>query len=429
MLQNPDSLDFTSIAEETFYDTVDDPRFQSNDQALIYDALLNALHPLTFGDYLKRYVYQKAQLKEPYDLIPITLFQDIIVDAFRDTMTPASFTPGTTTLKAQVKNWLTRKTVSRQAVLLLGFGLGMSVDDVNMFLTKALREHRLSPKDPDEVICTYCYNHHFGFPKYESLIKQLHQNSLHVSPLSDQLNSTVKLASAAFGVQTDAALLTYLAQLQETPGASTQGLKSRQCFDRLYEQARKSTAAMYNAMKDDYTDIQISRQRDLLSRDDRLYDYQKDSQLQRMADGQKNLAPEDIGPADIEKIICAAVPIGKGGNYLPLKESTLNDIFEGKRFNRKHIGDVLSGASPVTRFDLITLSFYNHALDLSDDVKPIVRYRRFIESTDAILNTASMGALYVANPYECFILMCMLSDDPLGTYADVWERSYQTEET
>ena len=252
---------------------------------------------------------------------------------------------------------------------------------------------------------------------------------MHVSPLSNQLNSTVKLASAAFGVQTDAALLTYLAQLQETPGASTQGLKSRQCFDRLYEQARKSTAAMYNAMKDDYTDIQISRQRDLLSRDDRLYDYQKDSQLQRMADGQKNLAPEDIGPADIEKIICAAVPIGKGGNYLPLKESTLNDIFEGKRFNRKHIGDVLSGASPVTRFDLITLSFYNHALDLSDDVKPIVRYRRFIESTDAILNTASMGALYVANPYECFILMCMLSDDPLGTYADVWERSYQTEET
>ena len=78
---------------------------------------------------------------------------------------------------------------------------------------------------------------------------------------------------------------------------------------------------------------------------------------------------------------------------------------------------------------MITLSFYNHALNLSDDVKPIVRYRRFIESTDAILNTASMGALYVANPYECFILMCMLSDDPLGTYADVWERSYQTEET
>ena len=38
-----------------------------------------------------------------------------------------------------------------------------------------------------------------------------------------------------------------------------------------------------------------------------------------------------------------------------------------------------------------------------------------------------MGELYVANPYECFILMCILSDDPLGTYADVWEMAYDTE--
>ena len=428
LVQTPSSLDFTTMAEETFYDTVDDPRFQSDDQTLIYDALLTALHPLTFGDYLKRYVYQKAQLKEPYEQIPLTLFQDIIVDAFRDTMTPASFTPGTTTLKAQVKNWLTRKTVSRQAVLLLGFGLSMSIEDVNMFLTKALREHRLSPKDPDEVICSYCYTHHFGFPKYDSLTKQLKQNTLHVSPLSDQLNSTVKLASAAFGVQTDAALLTYLAQLQETSMVGTQGFFSRQCFDQLYEQARKATANMYNSMETDQTDIHIARRREILSNDDRLYDYQKNQQLQQMAEVHTTYTADDIGPADIEKVVCAAVPIGKGGNYLPLKESTLNDVFEGKRFNRKHIGDILSGVSSVTRFDLITLSFYNHALNLSDNEKPIIRYRHFIESTDAILNRASMGALYVANPYECFVLMCMLSNDPLGTYADVWERSFGAEE-
>ena len=36
-----------------------------------------------------------------------------------------------------------------------------------------------------------------------------------------------------------------------------------------------------------------------------------------------------------------------------------------------------------------------------------------------------MGELYIQNPYECFLLICMLAEDPLGTYADVVERSYE----
>ena len=35
-----------------------------------------------------------------------------------------------------------------------------------------------------------------------------------------------------------------------------------------------------------------------------------------------------------------------------------------------------------------------------------------------------MGPLYVANPYECFVLMCMLSVSPLETYTEVIEKSY-----
>ena len=53
------------------------------------------------------------------------------------------------------------------------------------------------------------------------------------------------------------------------------------------------------------------------------------------------------------------------------------------------------------------------------------RYFRFQESTDEILEKCCMGQLYIQNPYECFVLMCLLSQDPLGTYADVWELSYE----
>ena len=39
-----------------------------------------------------------------------------------------------------------------------------------------------------------------------------------------------------------------------------------------------------------------------------------------------------------------------------------------------------------------------------------------------------MEPLYPANPFESFVMMCMLTDDPLGSFADVWELSYDAEE-
>ena len=71
------------------------------------------------------------------------------------------------------------------------------------------------------------------------------------------------------------------------------------------------------------------------------------------------------------------------------------------------------------------MNFYCSALDLNPEQKIIARYGEFVRSTNALLNDSSMGSLYLANPYECFVLMCMLSEDPLGTYADVWELSYE----
>ena len=52
----------------------------------------------------------------------------------------------------------------------------------------------------------------------------------------------------------------------------------------------------------------------------------------------------------------------------------------------------------------------------------------FLDSTNEILEKCFMGKFYIQNPYECFLLMCMLSDDPLGTYADVWELSYEKQD-
>ena len=33
--------------------------------------------------------------------------------------------------------------------------------------------------------------------------------------------------------------------------------------------------------------------------------------------------------------------------------------------------------------------------------------------------------IYIVNPYECFILMCLLTDCPLAVFSEIWEKSYE----
>ena len=148
-----DELDFTHYATEFLYDVVDDAQFQDRDCYLIYDGLRKRLKAISFGDYLKRYIYQRAGLCGVYSEIPLNEYKQIIKDAFSDNVTPPAFEPTTTKLSALSQNWLTQQTVNRKVVFLLGFGLRMSVEDVNDFLTKVLCEQEINSKNPFEVIC------------------------------------------------------------------------------------------------------------------------------------------------------------------------------------------------------------------------------------------------------------------------------------
>ncbi|MBQ3392772.1 MAG: hypothetical protein IJG52_05085 [Lachnospiraceae bacterium] len=161
--------DFTNRAWNVLYDAVDSTYFRDKEADLIYAALRDNLRFISFGDYLKRYIYQKACLEEPFESVPLKVYQQIIKGAFSDNNTPESFEPTTAKLSAMSKKWLTQQTVRRKVVFLLGFGLAMSVEDVNEFLKKGLREQGINAKDPFEVICWYCYKNRYSFLKFEKL--------------------------------------------------------------------------------------------------------------------------------------------------------------------------------------------------------------------------------------------------------------------
>jgi len=391
-----DILDFTNMALESLYMVVDDPRFRSSEAAgLIYDQLEKNMQTIPFGEYLRRYVYFKAGMRGNYQDIPLNEYRIIIRDAFLDSGTPASFSPTTAKLSALIKNWLTQQTVARKVVFLLGFGLRMSVQDVNAFLVKALHEPEINFKNPFEVLCWYCYREKYGYAQFERLWNwylETPANAPDVALLYSEKTAVVR--STFFGIHDDAELIAMLARLKDEKNLARFSVTARLYFDYLYAETRELIAGEYN----------------------------------RLLDGRKAVSARDISESDIERVMYEAVPLDRHGNLTPAKASRLYARFSGKRFSRQHLHEILIRNVEIDRFDLITLNFFIYSHKTEEIPNTNRRYLRFLDSTNEILESCSMGKLYIANPYECFLLMCILSDDPIGTYTEVWELSYQPEE-
>ena len=86
-------LDTTVIAENRFYDAVDNPYFRDRDVDVIYRLLQERMTLQSFSFYLKRYIYQKTGLREPFEEVSEKTYQSVILESFADTGTPYSFEP------------------------------------------------------------------------------------------------------------------------------------------------------------------------------------------------------------------------------------------------------------------------------------------------------------------------------------------------
>lgn len=137
----------------------------------------------------------------------------------------------------------------------------------------------------------------------------------------------------------------------------------------------------------------------------------------------KKWSAEDITSADLEKMICSGIPLTENGNLQKMSASLLAGHFSQKRMSRQRIDSLVKRQLKVERFDLITLLFFIYAQEQLD-LEPEERCKNYMDETNAVLKSCHMMGLYPVNPYESFILMCLLSDGPLATYSEIWDLSY-----
>jgi len=416
-------INFTMRSEDFFYDTVDLEDFKDREAEFIYECLQKRLRPIPFGDYLKRYIFQKSGMNGDYSKIELREYQEIIVESFRENHAPASFGETTSKLSALAKNWLTQESVKRQVVFLLGFGLNMGADDVSSFLVKAQKERDFNFKDPAEIIYWYCFKNGRKFSEMTKL-KEAYE-SLPPGKSGDIYSDrTMAVRNSFKDVADDQSLMGCLAEFKTESQKCSYGVTSYKWFGELYQKCKQLIAEYYNSDESDALERKIQEYLDRVHGSEVLSDLDKKNQTDKMRRARKVWSADEITESDVEKILCCGTPTDDSGNLLKTSESKLSKHFASKRLSRQHLGELIGKKTAVDRFDLITLNFFVFSQDekYKNNQK---RFNDFIESANAILNECSMGELYIANPYECFLLMCVVSDAPFPTYSEVLEKSFE----
>ena len=403
-------FDFTKHAVRDIQETLSADDFEDMPAAAIFDTLLHKMEIVSFGMHLKRYLYLNAQLPEPFHDVKDETYAQIIMQSFEETFTPHSFGSTQKRWSLTVRDWLHAQSVRRQTVFLLGFGLRMSDRDVSDFLMKVIKEDDFDLFDPEEVIYRYCLQHTLPFSVAKQLLAwyddleetkctQADQNpagalsGFHSSTESAQ--EYISQDDVPVNLDKENSLKEWLTILksQEQKHNRADGIYAR--FLELYDQARQTAYI-----------IRQQRERRNLSGQAASSDW------------------HSVTPADLEKLLCCGIPVARYGNLEKASCSLLSSHYSGKRMTRQRLDKLLSRKVCPDRFDLITLAFFVMSQE-KPEAKPKERFLRFVEETGRMLKDCRMWPLYPPNPYEASIMMCMLTDDPLTAYSDIWELSYE----
>lgn len=417
-------LEYTRYGKEKIIETVSNPYFFEKDAELLYDTLSNKLNVVSFGEYLQRFLTRRAGTEQEGRMLSPDECQKIIVDSFKETGTPPSFVKGTSKLSALAKNWLTQQSVKREVVFLLGFGLRMTNHQVHEMLQKALQEKGVNPKNPFEIICWYCYKNRLDYAKFEELTAK--NEKLRPAEYKKSLSDTAYTKGLKQRIQcidTEDDLFDYLVELKNLDGENKSGATSRRLYMDLYEAVRGLIAKRNNLFLEEENEYKLAEYRNQLIRNG-YNGAEVTERLQKRKNSIRTCDAGDISAVDIEQILSSGIPVDHHGNLISEKKSSLYKQFLGKRFTRQHFHEIAVKEREVTRFDIITMNFLKISLETTEVCDAKERYRLYIESTNRLLSECDFSRIYTANVYECFVLMCILADEPVSTYADVMEKAY-----
>lgn len=396
--RNIRNYEYTKRVTKRCRDLFFDDRFNGSEEAWaegVLGLLLDDMEIVVFSDYLKRYIRLNTVFEEERSKLEDSFYEGTIRASFRERKAPFSFTPSNKRPGAYVNSWLNSKTVSRNTIFVLGFGLDMSDTDVSDFLTKVLKESDFDFNIPEEVIYWYCYHFHYRYRKATELLAYM--ESIPEVPFTEQdtgIEWKSIIERSDFDTQAERYLKQYLAHLKMLGSVQKREQETYEVFMKLYERCRNIVADEINMVESRESPVK----------------------------------GEDITDAQLEREIYCGIP-NEDGNIKKMQSSLLSEVFQDYRINRQRFFVLKTRKRKVNRFDLITLEFFIYCSENVETDTVYYYYPGFIKTVNEILGRCGMGGLYSVNPYETFILLCLLSEDPLQVFSAVWHMSFERMKT
>lgn len=378
------SYEYTNRCIRQMNQMIDYRIFEDMSADIIFQYLNRVMEIVNFADYLKRYLYEKCEMTEEFLEVPLEVYHRIISDSFKETNTPVSFVPTTKRRNLTIKSWLTQANVSRMTIFILGFGLKMTADEVSDFLMKVLKEDDFRYSDVNEIVYWYCFYQKLPYAKAKELLNTYENMSIS-NPMSENLWNAMHEHPEVY-IKSDDVLMEYLKYIKAFQIEGKEKAHTYEVFMNLYQECLDLVKETYK-QNDEHNEI------------------------------------GDPGPTDLEKLLGSGIPRDENWNQIRGKLSTLKEQFHNKRMTRNRIWSIVKKNHSVERFDLITLLFFIYSHKSSEWDSEF--YQEYVARINKTLVDCNMYELYPVNPYEAFVLMCMVSDSPLSDYNEVIELSYK----
>jgi len=405
-------------------------------------ALIGLLeHPMTFGDYIYSYLYQKffdSPLPEKksrlypyvnqlqkcthYTQISSEIYYKIIQILFtqnglqgRGSLSKKSVTLNK--LKGHFEKYPAQ--IQRDVVYLFGFGLGMTSEEVADTMAFFLMQRQVNLRDPEEVIYYWCLK---NMPAQTDLEKkrriekisellnkyQTHKisiretkNLLLANDLEQIRNAYTWVLENDFAeIDTEEKLLMYLLKLKFT-SVSDISLVIRDIF---FENLSSFTG------EESDTEKEKMQWEDQLQGEEKIYVY---------TEAQKAL----------KRLEQMRLNVWENNQYHMLSADTAAKLFRGIYWTESVLKHYYSREKAITRNEFLLAVFLGSTLDsvLNGDKSAVkANYYDIRQDWDEQLVKCRMEATYVKNPFDLFLLLCLLQEEPVKYLLANWQLAENT---
>ena len=419
---------YTLIAKENLRIIKDDKKLQkiinSGDTEIFEEILLKSRkEKRTFGDYIKRIVFElfiEPKDKRKIDEIPEEEYIEDIQSIFaeNDMKGIGTLQPGGTTKLTpnNLKKWMAvpSSETRRDRVFLFAFGFNLGEDDVEILLTDAIGQESFNFRNYKEAIYYWCLHKDLGYSGVQRLLRKYESEEFRPDSYIGEnpyRSETRWYGESLKKIEEEKRFEQYLLEF-----------KSKDLDPKKRETSRKILNEVLNKA---YYEISPERRAIVKEWKEKRYglDVWNKSQKQEADKLKKRIQSLKIGP--FIAVLQEEIKKGsEGTENMELLSSLLPHMWKEKSLQEKMNGDIR-----IKREDILTGVFLTYAHQLEENLEKMcqeekdysIRVETFIDDVEGYLEQCGMGKYYMVNPYEMFLVLCLLHEKPYSFFMGIWK--------